>query len=431
MTGSTPQGQMTDQSDEADPTPPDAPEFPYWRRNSFFLGLGAFHNTLGFTAFFPFLPFMVREFGIEGNLESLVGLLVGSFFAFSVVMGPIWGGLADHFGRKSMVLRAGWGMSLTFVLLALAPNWWFFLAFFMLLGITNGYVPAAMIMAATNTPRNKMGRAISTLHTGALLGTTFGPAIGALLATLLPAYRQLFWVGAFTSFVSGSLTWYFVKEKHTRPTEPFRLHLIEDARKILRYHRMRLLLGVSFVLSLTFFGSTTVVALYTLELAGGAQSLDGLSIEAWVGLVSLALTISSALAVPFWGRLLDRYEPGRMMALGLLLGVLSLLPFPFVQSPLQLAICRAILGLLAVGSQPAVVRLIKDNAPRGMDARALALSTSMMMLGNGGGPLLAGLIGPWLGLRVYFALNGILLLLSLCAWVLWGMRMEDGERAVR
>ncbi len=98
-----------------------------------------------------------------------------------------------------------------------------------------------------------------------------------------------------------------------------------------------------------------------------------------------------------------------------------MLPFPFVQSPLQLTGARAALGVLAVGIQPAVLRQVKEFAPAGMDARALALSTSLQMLGNGGGPLLAGLIGPWLGLRAYFGLNAALLAVGAGLWMWRGL----------
>ena len=415
----------------AEPTPTkSAPlaESPFehtWRGNTLALSLGAFHNTMGFTIYFPFLPFIVMEMGVEGELETVVGMLVGAFFVVSFLLGPVWGGMADHFGRKTMVLRAGFGMGIGFALLAMAPNLWWFLPFYALVGVFNGYVPAAMALVATNTPPRRMGRAISTLQTLLLLGTTVGPALGAFLAGVLPMYRYLFWFSSGASLVAGTVALFFTREVHIRPEGPFRLHLIADARKILRAPRMGLLMMLNFIFSLSFFGSTTVVAVYTLQMAKGQTHMDGLAMETWVGLVALALTISSALAAPVWGRLLDRFEPRLVLAIGLGLTTASLLPIPFVTTPLELTIVRVLLGLLSVGCQPAVVQLIKLEAPSGMEARALALGSSMMMLGNGGGPFLAGIIGPLMGLPAYFGFNALLVLVGLVLWVLLGVKARS------
>jgi hypothetical protein len=90
------------------------------------------------------------------------------------------------------------------------------------------------------------------------------------------------------------------------------------------------------------------------------------------------------------------------------------LPFPFVTSPLQLA-----LGRFAVGAQPTLARLTRDLAPPGRVARALGIGNALFLMRNGTAPVLAGLIGPWLGLRAYFGFN---LLMIFAGFVLWARR---------
>ncbi|HEX7926922.1 MAG TPA: MFS transporter, partial [bacterium] len=93
-----------------------------------------------------------------------------------------------------------------------------------------------------------------------------------------------------------------------------------------------------------------------------------------------------------------------------------------VSDPLQLTAARFALGALAIGTQPAMLRLMKSAAPPGMDARVLAFGTAGSMLGNGGAPMLAGAMAPWVGLRVYFLVVALLLLASLAWWWWRGMR---------
>ena len=67
--------------------------------------------------------------------------------------------------------------------------------------------------------------------------------------------------------------------------------------------------------------------------------------------------------------------------------------------------------------QPAIVRLLKDHAPKGMDARAISYATSFQFIAMGLAPFAAGLIGPVFGLRAYFGLTVFLALLGLALWL--------------
>jgi MFS family permease len=51
-----------------------------------------------------------------------------------------------------------------------------------------------------------------------------------------------------------------------------------------------------------------------------------------------------------------------------------------------------------------------------MEGRVLAYAAGFGSLGMGIGPFVAGQIGPWLGLRAFFALNSLLLFVLLALW---------------
>jgi MFS family permease len=136
----------------------------------------------------------------------------------------------------------------------------------------------------------------------------------------------------------------------------------------------------------------------------------------WVGAVSMALPIGSALAVPVWGRLLDRFGSPRVLLASLLLGMLAIIPVVAAFTPLHLVLARFVFGAFAVGVGPAAITLVKHRTPTGMESRVLGYLTAFGMLGLGVGPFVAGEIGPWFGLRTYFGLNGFMLLACLWAW---------------
>src|SRR4029077_4280896 len=123
-----------------------------------------------------------------------------------------------------------------------------------------------------------------------------------------------------------------------------------------------------------------VMSLYVLRLV----SAQGSGAEAyWVGAVALSLAISGLVAMPLWGRVLDRYDPARVLGFTTAAAVLTHIPLLFLQTPLQLVIPRALFGLGAGAIQPDIVRLLKEHAPAGMDARAISYATSFQFIAMG------------------------------------------------
>lgn len=414
----------------------EAARFPHWRRNMIVLFLANTLLTAGFAVSYPFLPLVLREMGFRGNLETWVGYAVGSFFLLSFFFTPVWGAFADHFGRKPMVLRAGFGMGLIALGMGFAPEPWMFMVLFVAMGCTNGFIPASLALVATNTPVRFMGKALSLLQSGALLGNSLGPALGGILAGIVPTYQYLFAVSGGLILAAALLALVFAREIKQPPEGPFRLQVIRTLGRLSRIPGMPGLYGLNFLFSLSFFGSGAVISVFTLELLGDMESSpfkpSFMGAEPfWVGVVAMAMAISSAIALPFWGRLLDRFERKRILALGLLAAALSSILAVLAWTPFQLALARLVFGLLACGIGPALVLIVKSMAPPGMDARALYYGTAFGMLGMGAGPLIGGFVGPLLGLRTFFALITLLLLSGFLAWAWVGLRDEPAPATRR
>ena len=396
--------------------------FPHWRRNMHLLFLCNVVSNIGFTLYFPFVPLIVAEMGAGAGMEAWTGYYNAVLYAVTMSLMPLWGGLADHYGKRSMMLRATIGQLLGFTALALAPGLGWLMLGVAWIGASNGFMAASQTLVATNTPPAAMGRALSNVQSGALIGSTLGPVLGGLLAAVLPRYQWLYLAGASMSIVSTTVVVLWVREQAVRPSTPFRLHLIADLRQLLRIPGMGVLFYLMFLFANTFFGSISIVSLFALELLAGQESYLGVSRDLWLSGVTVSLTLTSALALPLWGRLLDRYEPRRVALVAQVLCLLAVMPYPFADSPLDLALIRLVLGAVAVGLQPAVFRLVKEAAPSGMEARALAFGTSLYMLGHGTAPLLAGQLAPWVGLRGYFVLHAVLVASGVALWAVRGLR---------
>lgn len=402
-------------NDSGEPAP--SAERGYWRRNAQALAVGTMLTNIGWNSAFAFLPLAVLAMGVERNVELWVGAMMFGYYAVSCAFTPVWGVLADYYGRKSMVLRAAFGMAVGFALLSMMSNPLAFLIVITLTGLANGFVPASQALVATSTPRHYTGGALALTQTGAWTGTLFGPLAGAAMVALLPSYHSLFLFSAGVILVAGLLALTLVHEYHVRPLHALRIDLRADIQRLWVVPELKLLYYLSSLFAFTVFGAMPIVSLFTLELLKSQQAESSLAAETWVGIALTGFTIASVAVLPVWGRILDRYQPERVLPV-LLAGAFasSLLVLP-VRDPVELTVARALFALFVSGLPPALIQMVRDRAPKGMEARTLSYGTAVQQIGSAAAPLVAGTLTALIGLRGFFALASAMILLGLVLWL--------------
>ena len=81
---------------------------PSWKRNLVVLCLAQLLTMVGFTSYFPSIPFLIQEMGVSSTAETaswLAAFWSGGSIAM-MIASPIWGSLSDRWGRKVMLVRA-------------------------------------------------------------------------------------------------------------------------------------------------------------------------------------------------------------------------------------------------------------------------------------------------------------------------------------
>jgi len=149
----------------ANPTSENLPSFP-WQRNLAALWIGQLIAIAGFSVTLPFLPYYVQELGITGVDQiafwaALVSTAQGTTMA---LVAPVWGLLADRYGRKIMVVRAMFGGAAVIGAMGFAQNVYQLLVLRAIQGTLTGTVPAAMTLVASSTPPERRGFAIGVLQ---------------------------------------------------------------------------------------------------------------------------------------------------------------------------------------------------------------------------------------------------------------------------
>ena len=391
-------------------------EHAYWKRNARVLATGNLLINSGWNAGFTFLPLIVYSMGVRDHLALWVGAMMFAYYGVSCVLTPVWGALADHYGRKSMVLRAGFGMATGFAMLSMVSNPLGFLLVLALAGIGNGFVPAGQALVVMTTPRQYVGGALALTQAGAVVGTLIGPLAGAALIGVLPSGSALFAFTAALIFAASVLAMTSVREDYVRPTHALQFNFIGDFRRVSALPGMKILYYLQVLFAFTVFGTLAVVSIYTMELLAERPEFGSVSVERWVAITAIAFTAGGVAMLPLWGFALNRWPAERVLAIILVGTCATSLLQPLVRDPLELTVARLLFAVFISGLPPTLIRMIKERAPSGMEARTLSYGTALQQMGSASAPLIAGVLAPYLGLRGFFWLSSALLLVG---WALW------------
>jgi DHA1 family multidrug resistance protein-like MFS transporter len=382
-----------------------------WRRNLYILMGSQFLVMGAMTMIIPFLPLYLQEMGVtdpEKN-QMWAGVIFGINFLSAFVMAPVWGSLADKKGRKIMVLRSGFGMSVVMILTGLATSPLQLMLLRLLNGTISGFVPASISLVATNTPRERVGYALGMLQSGGVAGSIMGPFIGGALAELI-GFRMIFYLTGALLGIASLVVLFFVKEEKLPEEEKSQsAGFFADGSFILHQRTLLILFAAGFLLQFAMLGPQPQMPLYVERLGA-----PGGYIAFFAGLVTAVTGMANMMASPFLGRLGDRIGSDRVMVYAMIAAALFFIPHAFVTNVWQLLVLRFLLGLCMGGLLPSLHALVRHHAPAGKESTVYGYNSSAIFLGNMMGPIVGGFLTVWIDIRGLFLVTAGLLLFG--AW---------------
>src|SRR5690242_4173152 len=178
-----------------------------------------FIMTMSFSFLSPIMPLFLPELGVrtEAGVDLWAGILNGSTSFVAAFASPLWGRLADNYGRKPMLIRSSCAIALFTALMGLSLNVWQFFGARALMGVFAGFSSTAMALVASQVPEQRLGYALGWLSTGQLVGSLVGPVIGGILADLTGSYRIPCYCTSAVTFAAVFLVWRGVHERFVRP----------------------------------------------------------------------------------------------------------------------------------------------------------------------------------------------------------------------
>ena len=383
-----------------------------WEKNLYAVWVSQFLALMGANLVFPFIPFFVKDLGIKSDSDAALwsGVLATATGAMLFISSPLWGSLADRFGRKNMLLRAYAGATITITAQAVVQSVWQLLARRALQGAFVGTIPAATALIAGGTPPRRMAYALGLVQMAVFTSQTVGPVVGGLMAGVV-GFRTTFALGGLMYVVSFVVCLVFVKEDFKRPEPGQRASYVENLRAVMRVPTMLLLITVMFLVSSSAVFVRPVVPLLV-------KSFAHSGVEAKSGFVFAAIALTSAVAAIVSGRLAERTGYRNALIVATFGAGLAYAMVGAANSLFPLLLLMAMVGVFSGAMIPMVNALIGASAPEGKHGSAFGLVGSAQALSFAVAPLLGGLTAQQLGIHAGFPIiGGLLVAVSALVWL--------------
>lgn len=383
-----------------------------WQQNLWAIWFAEFASIIGFSSVLPILPFYVQKLGVTSPdaVKFWSGMIFSAHAVTMAVMAPIWGSLADRYGRKLMVERAMFGGALVIGLMSLArsaPQLALLRAF---QGMLTGTVAAANTLVASTAPRDRVGYAMGLLQMAIYLGSSVGPLLGGFIADQL-GFRATFLTTSGLLLVGGLMVAFRVHEDFAPPPRSGKsvgTALWDNLRLVFSSMPLVSVLSVRFLMRLAARALAPMIPLVVQSLApaGATATLSGL-----VQGVSSAAGAGGAILL---GRLSDRWGERRVLLLCALGSAAFHVPQYFVRAVSTLTLLQAGSGFVMGGTIAALSATLAALAPPGRQGTVYGVESTVTSVANAVGPMLStalavagGLRMPFLGAATLFALAGL------------------------
>ncbi len=379
---------------------------PNWRKTLYGIWLAQLLVITGFSMRAPFLPMYLKELGVSSSEGQAFwsGLMMSAGAGVMAVTSPIWGSVADRYGRKPMLLRSQFAAcaTISFSAFALAP--WHLLGLRLVEGAMTGTVAAATALVAVAMPRDRLGYGLGMVQTAVFSGSALGPLFGGVLADTF-GYRPTIIVAGLLAGLAGIVTIFTVNEVFVRPAPRAKGATTEPSWKLVLGPA---LLSLMLSLLVVRFASSAVQPITPIFVQQISQA--GQSISTLAGLTLGILGVTSAVSSIYLGRMGDKRGHFPILIVCMMGAGLIYLPMAASQHPWHLIALQAVFGLFAGGLIPAANALIAnvtDESRRGM---VFGFMNTAGSIGGFAGPLIGAAWAGMFGIRSTFVLTGVVLL---------------------
>ena len=376
-----------------------------WRRNLIALTAAVFIGFTGFTLVMPFLPIYISQMGVSdvGVIAAWTGVTLGVTPAMTAVFAPLWGRLADRFGRRLMVARSLFSFIIIMAAMAFATEPWHLFALRVLQGFFAGYGALCLAMAAESAPPGKLAQSIGLVQTAQRLGPALGPVIGALVSGAVGLRATFFVTAVFYAVAFGLVLWMYTETPAAGAKARRESGGAVTFRNALAFENFLLLMAVIFGFQ---FVDRSIGPILPLVIAG----MEPLESKAAVtsGVLFSIVACSAAVGHHYCARLLRRWTSRDVISRAAVVAAASSLAMSLAPGEITLALTCCVFGLSIGAAMTAAYTAAAASLPDGVRATGFGFLTSASLVGIAVSPMVAGLLART-GLRSVFVVNVVML----------------------
>ncbi|MEC7916521.1 MAG: MFS transporter [Actinomycetota bacterium] len=253
-----------------------------------------------------FLPALAREWDLD---YAELGLLSFAFSLFTGVLQPLIGHIADKQGKRKVVLSFGFFVGGTgFLLMAIAPSFWFITVISLLCGLGAAtYHPQATAFIVNAYP-NDRGRMLGIHGWGGSIGHFLAPAMATVAIAALD-WRWAMVIVAIPIVGAGTGLWLYLPESTPDPQAS-----------------LKGALGRPIIVAALAFGLLNTV-LYSFVTFVVKMLVDEGWAEVTAGATLTTMLFIGVVAQPVGGRIYDRFGGRKLFVCANLGTILSVLIF--------------------------------------------------------------------------------------------------------
>jgi MFS family permease len=358
---------------------------------------------IGFLDTHLLIPVMALYATELGASVGISGLIIGLYSLTNTPANILFGRLIDRVGYKLPLIAGLIGDALSMFLYSVCRLPVQLALVRVLHGTTGGLIgPSTMAITASYSSETQKGRAMSFYGMSIAAATLVGYGVGGVIASRL-GYRILFLFGAIM-LIAGTVLGLFLPGKGGAGVKAPSGSGFRKIKDLLWRRELSAVYCSIFAQYFTFGGVVTLLPLY----------VKGLGMEAFhVGMLLAIFAIMFIILQFPSGALSDRVGRRTPTAIGLSLGIISLVVLPSLVSFPLLAMAMALYGVAYGVLFPSISALIADRTLPEERGTATGVFHALLTAGVAIGAPVMGWVGGAVGIEVGLALNAAVMFLAL------------------
>jgi DHA1 family tetracycline resistance protein-like MFS transporter len=359
-------------------------------------------DIMGYGIVIPLLPQIAIDFKMNG---LMLGLLMVVFPLAQFFSAPILGGWSDRIGRKPILIISKAGTVLSYLLFAVAGNYWLILLSKIIDGITGGNIPAARAYISDHTEPAKRAKGMAIIGVSFGIGLVIGPIIGG--ATFMIGNNK-FWpgiIGAIFCLISMFLTIFLLEEDSSKfvkkeKRKPVSINVFRWLKKV----DVRKILIIQLIVTMVFSAYQNSLIFFAVKIFAFGPS-ENSRLLALVGIFSILVQ----------GGLLQvkSFSPRKSVYFSIILSSFTLI---LIGANSNISLLYLLIPVISLGNGLLAIYLptwLSTRSEKDPEGELMGAFESFGSVGRIIGPAISGIFVNYYPRQVFFGMGSILILLTL------------------